>query len=296
MKGKEDRRCFKCGDLNNFISDCPKHSFNDQMMFVRRYWSESDEEDESKKDEISLMALDNNEDYLTKFDPKSTEGVFLGYSPNSKAYIILNKETMRIEESLNVIFDESPPLKSSPIVDDDIIESQIIENQVEDIEIKENKPLNKEIVNIKESKDYPIDSVIDIHDLRSVETEFPSIAFNDGNPRIISTNDLKTDSENDSEKVMPLLPSPEPMVSCFGNLNFFKDFENEFPAIVYNDAPTSKSELLTEPILNPQISKKFDLKNKRYLSKCDEEEQNILYFNDLFPFNEIYPDDSKSDS
>ncbi|GKB87618.1 retrovirus-related pol polyprotein from transposon TNT 1-94 [Tanacetum coccineum] len=68
---------------------------------------------------------------------------------------------MRIEESLNVRFDESPPPKSSPLIDDDIIESQIIENQIEDIEIKENKPLNKEIVNIKESKDHPIDSVIE---------------------------------------------------------------------------------------------------------------------------------------
>ncbi|GJT81471.1 copia protein [Tanacetum coccineum] len=68
---------------------------------------------------------------------------------------------MRIEESLNVRFDESPPPKSSPLVDDDIIESQIIENQIEDIEIKENKPLNKDILNIKESKDHPIDSVID---------------------------------------------------------------------------------------------------------------------------------------
>ncbi|GJU38963.1 hypothetical protein Tco_1191920 [Tanacetum coccineum] len=66
---------------------------------------------------------------------------------------------MRIEESLNVRFDESPPPKSSPLVDDDIIESQIIENQTEDLEIKENERLNKEIVNIKESKDYLIDSV-----------------------------------------------------------------------------------------------------------------------------------------
>nr|GEU85313.1 copia protein [Tanacetum cinerariifolium] len=79
----------------------------------------------------------------------------------SKAYIMLNKETMRIKESLNVKFDESPPLKSSPLVDDDIIESQIIGNQIEDIQIKENEPLNKEIDNIKESKDHPIDSVID---------------------------------------------------------------------------------------------------------------------------------------
>ncbi|GKD08496.1 zf-CCHC domain-containing protein [Tanacetum coccineum] len=33
-KGKEERRCFKCGDPNHFISDCPKHSFNDQKAFV----------------------------------------------------------------------------------------------------------------------------------------------------------------------------------------------------------------------------------------------------------------------
>ncbi|GJU40016.1 retrovirus-related pol polyprotein from transposon TNT 1-94 [Tanacetum coccineum] len=102
----------------------------------------------------------NTKDYLTKFDPKSTEGVFLGYSPNSKAYIILNKETMRIKESLNVRFNESPPPKSSPLVDDDIIKIEIIENQIEDIEEKENEPLNKEIINIKESKDHPIETVI----------------------------------------------------------------------------------------------------------------------------------------
>ncbi|GKE75689.1 retrovirus-related pol polyprotein from transposon TNT 1-94 [Tanacetum coccineum] len=51
----------------------------------------------------------NTKDYLTKFDLKSSECVFLGYSPNSKDYIILNKETMRIKESLSVRFDESSP-------------------------------------------------------------------------------------------------------------------------------------------------------------------------------------------
>ncbi|GJW63296.1 retrovirus-related pol polyprotein from transposon TNT 1-94 [Tanacetum coccineum] len=63
----------------------------------------------------------NTKDYLTKFDPKSYEGVFLGYSQNSKAYIILNKHTMKIEESLNMTFDETPPpSKTSPLVDDDL--------------------------------------------------------------------------------------------------------------------------------------------------------------------------------
>ncbi|GKE35902.1 hypothetical protein Tco_1455224 [Tanacetum coccineum] len=83
----------------------------------------------------------------------------------------------------------------------------------------------------------------------------------------ISTNDLKTDLENDNEKVMPLLPSPEPTISCFYDLVFFKDFENEFPAIVYNDAQTSKSNLLTEPILNPLHIDEFDLKDETLMKR-----------------------------
>ncbi|GJV03965.1 hypothetical protein Tco_1337534 [Tanacetum coccineum] len=150
----------------------------------------------------------------------------------------------------------------------------------------------------------------DVQDLGSVETEFSAIVFNDTltseaalsceptvsslndeinfrisfdesddedcmvifdknsfSYKIIFVNNLKTDSENDNDKVdMPLLPSPEPMVNLF-----------------------------TEPILNPLHIDEFNLKDETSLSKCDEEEQNILNFNDLFPFNEIYPNDLKSD-
>ncbi|GJY75011.1 hypothetical protein Tco_0479442 [Tanacetum coccineum] len=110
--------------------------------------------------------------------------------------------------------------------------------------------------------------------------------------KIISVNNLKTDSENDYEKVMPSIPSPEPTISCFDDLDFFNDFENEFPAIVYNDAQKSKSDLLTESILNPQHIEEF---YETSMSKYDKEEQNILYFNDLFPFNIIGLDDLKSE-
>ncbi|GJZ32796.1 retrovirus-related pol polyprotein from transposon TNT 1-94 [Tanacetum coccineum] len=83
----------------------------------------------------------NTKDYLTKFDLNSYEGVFLGYSQNSKAYIILNKHTIKIKESLNVTFDETPPpSKTSPLVDDDLDEEEAIkftekkdlENEIED--------------------------------------------------------------------------------------------------------------------------------------------------------------------
>ncbi|GJX34683.1 zinc finger, CCHC-type containing protein [Tanacetum coccineum] len=74
-----------------------------------------------------------------------------------------------------------------------------------------------------------------------------------------------------------------------------EDCTNEFSAIVYNDTLTSKSDFLTEPALSPQHINECNLKDETSFSKCDEEEQNVLYFNDLFPFNVIYPDDSKSD-
>ncbi|GJU10792.1 hypothetical protein Tco_1133188 [Tanacetum coccineum] len=180
----------------------------------------------------------------------------------------------------------------------------------------------------------------DVHDLRSIENEFPAIAFNDSlksgetlsceptvsslnNDEIdfrisfdesddedytvvfdknsfsykkISTNDLKTDSEIDNKKVMPSIPPPEPTVSCFNDLDFLKDFENEFPAIVYNGTQTSKSDLLTEPIFSPQHIDEFHLKDETSLSECDEEEQNVLCFNNLFSFNVIYPDELKLDT
>ncbi|GKD19846.1 hypothetical protein Tco_1209004, partial [Tanacetum coccineum] len=114
--------------------------------------------------------------------------------------------------------------------------------------------------------------------------------------KIISVNDLKTDLENDNDKVnMPSFPSPKPMVSYFDDLDFFKDFEKEFPATIYNDALTSKSDFLTKTTVSPQHIDEFNLKDETSLSEYDEEKQNVLYFNNLFPFNVIYPDDSKSE-
>ncbi|GKF03123.1 hypothetical protein Tco_0030046, partial [Tanacetum coccineum] len=114
--------------------------------------------------------------------------------------------------------------------------------------------------------------------------------------KIISTNDLKMNSENDNEKFnMPLFPSPEPTFSCIDDLDSFKDFENEFPAIIYNDALTSKLDFSTEPTLCHQHIDEFDLKDETSLFEYDEEEQIVLYFTDLFPFKIIYPDGLKSD-
>ena len=51
----------------------------------------------------------NNKVYLKKFDVKAQRGIFLGYSERSKAYIVYNSETLCVEDSMHVKFDEKEP-------------------------------------------------------------------------------------------------------------------------------------------------------------------------------------------
>nr|GEZ13923.1 hypothetical protein [Tanacetum cinerariifolium] len=145
-------------------------------------------------------------------------------------------------------------------------------------------PLNENEINFRISFD------------ESHDEDYMAI-FNDNSfsYKLPFVDNLKTDSENDNDKVnIPSFPSPEPSVSYSDDLDYFKDFETEFPAIVYNDTLTSKFDSLTEPAVSHHHIDKLDLKNETSLSECDEEEQNILYFNNLFPLNIIYPDDPKT--
>nr|GEV34139.1 alpha/beta hydrolases superfamily protein [Tanacetum cinerariifolium]GEW36756.1 alpha/beta hydrolases superfamily protein [Tanacetum cinerariifolium] len=90
---KSDRKCFKCGDPNHLIRECPKTlKDKNQRAFVGGSWSDSGEEDdEMVKNETYLVAQASS------------------------------------EELLNVTFNETPPpSKTSPLVDDDLDEDEAI--------------------------------------------------------------------------------------------------------------------------------------------------------------------------
>nr|GEY00206.1 alpha/beta hydrolases superfamily protein [Tanacetum cinerariifolium] len=61
--GKGDRKCFRCGDPNHLIRECPIPSKDkNQIAFVGGSWSDSGEEDDEKvKDETCLVAQASNE-------------------------------------------------------------------------------------------------------------------------------------------------------------------------------------------------------------------------------------------
>nr|GEW93001.1 zf-CCHC domain-containing protein/UBN2 domain-containing protein [Tanacetum cinerariifolium] len=61
--GKGDRICFRCGDRNNLIGECPKPPKDkNQRAFVGGSWSDSGEEDDEKvKDKMCLVAHTSSE-------------------------------------------------------------------------------------------------------------------------------------------------------------------------------------------------------------------------------------------
>jgi len=54
----------------------------------------------------SCFVLNNGKENLGKFDEKTDNGIFIGYSSNSHAYGVYNKRLMIVEEYVHVVFDE----------------------------------------------------------------------------------------------------------------------------------------------------------------------------------------------
>ena len=60
----------------------------------------------------------NGREHKIKFDPKSDEGMFLGYSPNSVAYSVYNKRSKTVMESANVAVDDQGTISKVPKLDE----------------------------------------------------------------------------------------------------------------------------------------------------------------------------------
>ena len=79
--------------------------------------------------------MNNGKDNLGKFDAKSDEGIFLGYSLNSKAYRVFNKRTLTVEESIHITFNEDVPLTIETNEIEDNETTTLIEKNLEDLSL-----------------------------------------------------------------------------------------------------------------------------------------------------------------
>nr|GEZ86827.1 retrovirus-related Pol polyprotein from transposon TNT 1-94 [Tanacetum cinerariifolium] len=132
-KGKSDRKCFRCGDPNHLIGDCPKPYRNkDLKAFIGGSWSNSENDAKDKtNDETCLMA-------------KSTNEVTLNSSCYNDNASSLDNDNMQIEYDslceINLkIINKNKILKTKR----DLLEKEILE-------------LNEKIKKLKKSKEIEI--------------------------------------------------------------------------------------------------------------------------------------------
>ena len=101
----------------------------------------------------------NDQENLGKFDAKSDEGIFLGYSTSSRAYRVYNKRTKTVMESINVEIDDA--ITKIEMVDDEegpSTKEPTIEVEALDIKVEEYTP---------EKESTPVNSRVET---RSIET------------------------------------------------------------------------------------------------------------------------------
>ena len=94
----------------------------------------------------------NGKDNLRKFDPKSNEGIFLGYSTTSKAFRVFNKRTLVVEENIHVVFDESRSQNNYPIEEDEDLLEDKLEEKLDDLHLNE-KILEENLVDETSKED-----------------------------------------------------------------------------------------------------------------------------------------------
>ena len=94
----------------------------------------------------------NDKDNLEKFDPKSDEKIFLGYSIISKAFRVFNKRTLVVEENIHIVFDESKSQNNYSIEEDEDILEDKLEEKLDKLCLNEKKIL-KNLIDKTSKKD-----------------------------------------------------------------------------------------------------------------------------------------------
>ncbi|GJY11207.1 zf-CCHC domain-containing protein [Tanacetum coccineum] len=103
-KGKSDQKCFRCGDPNHFIGDCPKPSHNKyQKAFIGGSWSDSENDVEDKtNDKTCLIAQSSNEVTLNSSHYSDDASSLDNDNPLEKEILELNEKIKKPERSKEV--------------------------------------------------------------------------------------------------------------------------------------------------------------------------------------------------
>ena len=103
---------------------------------------------------------------MRKFDSRSNEGIFLGYSSTSKAYRVYNKRTKKVTETVNIVIDESSEFSSDKLGEE--IPKEILPSNPTDVqEIVDQEPASPSTPStlsvVEGSTDIPISPDLESH-------------------------------------------------------------------------------------------------------------------------------------
>ncbi|GJV15809.1 retrovirus-related pol polyprotein from transposon TNT 1-94 [Tanacetum coccineum] len=175
-KGKNDRKYFRCGDPNHLIGECPKPPKDKNQRALLEVLGAIAVKKMMRRNGKVIVGKQAHASHKAKNLVSTTRCLELlhidlfgpsairSYGGNRYTLVIVDDYSRKIEESLNVTFDETPPpSKTSPLVDDDLEEDEAImeikkknlENNVEDETLEIN-----ETFNIKESRNHHLENVI----------------------------------------------------------------------------------------------------------------------------------------
>ncbi|GKF04938.1 hypothetical protein Tco_0035606, partial [Tanacetum coccineum] len=85
-------------------------------------------------------------------------------------------------------------------------------------------------------------------------------------------------------------------VAYFEDIDYFKDFKNEFLTIVYKDALTSEQEVSSEPTVSAHHAKKVGFDFVISFDESDDEDYTFTYDKNSFSYKFVFVNDLKSDS
>jgi len=114
--------------------------------------------------------LNNEKDNLGKLDPKSDEGLHIGYAINDHAYRVYNRRLLTVEESMHVVFDESDNYLPKPVVNElevDDLRIVLQKNKLIDLDATDSCAVEEPVVSAdfpkewKTPKDLTLENVID---------------------------------------------------------------------------------------------------------------------------------------
>ncbi|GKA63961.1 retrovirus-related pol polyprotein from transposon TNT 1-94 [Tanacetum coccineum] len=174
--GKSDRKCFRCGDPNHLIGECPKPPKDkNQRAFVGGSWSDSGEEDDEKvNNEMCLVAQASSEvcsessyfsDENSSIDDLVLDNEYDKLCKMSLKIITKNKRLKAtrdsLEKEISILKEKVSTLEKNKEVDLECVKCHMLKIENEKLKEEALKLTNgtKEIKFVKAQKKEPSDGV-----------------------------------------------------------------------------------------------------------------------------------------